>query len=65
MFTRFDFARDATTDTTAGRFATFFENGLTDDWGSLRGVAFSLAFAGLVINDAINTNDNPEPKVFL
>ena len=65
MVTFFDFAFDATTDTTAGRFATFFEKEVTDplDWSPV--AFFSLAYAGPDTNDAISTQDSPRPKVFL
>jgi hypothetical protein len=65
MLTFLDFTFDATTNTTDGRLATFFENEVTVPLDESLGLLFSLAYAGPDTREAINTNDNPVPKVFL
>jgi hypothetical protein len=65
MLTFLDFAFDATTDTTDGRLATFFENEVTVPISESLGLLFSLAYAGPDTSEAINTNDNPDPNAFL
>lgn len=64
MFTLFDFALEATTDTTDGRFATFFEKAVTVPLSCSMVATLLLACAGTDSNDAISTNENPEPKAF-
>ena len=65
IFTLLDFAFEATTDTTDGRLATFFENAETISLDESLGFSDSLAYVGPETNDATITNDSPIPKALL